>query len=97
MGGDGFERLAPVKVITKFLRVGFGVFAIHHLGNDHALLREKFTQGGAGLGVVTDALGDDVAGTAQGVAGIFNPQLFVFVISVHKLGSFIIQFHAAGE
>ena len=64
VGGGVFDRLLPLEVVAVFS--AFDFFAREAFGDERAVLPEEFTQGLAGVGVVTDPFGDDVARTFEG-------------------------------
>ena len=70
VGGDGFERLGPLKVVAVFRGVGFGFLAIHDLGGNGGLLLVNLAHLAAQGGVVGNALGEDVARTGQRSLGV---------------------------
>ena len=66
VGGDGLERLDPLKVVAVFRGVGFGFLPIHNLGGNGCLLLVDFADLAAQGGIVGNALGEDVARTGEG-------------------------------
>ena len=60
--GDGFLPLEIVAVLLSFR-----LFAAYQRGAKDSLALVETAQLGAGLGVLADPLGDDVAGTSQGL------------------------------
>ena len=79
--GRGFgERLAPFEVVFELRGFGRGVFAEKNFGGDDGVALVDDAEAGAGVFVVADALGDDVAGSGEGFGGVLNFRFLVFTV-----------------
>jgi hypothetical protein len=79
--GRGFgERLAPFEVVFELRGFGSGVFAEENFGRDDGVALVDDAEAGAGVFVVADALGDDVAGSGKGLGGVFNFRFLVLAV-----------------
>ena len=76
-GGKGF---VPVEVVFKLLGVLLLVLAIHDLGLDDSIPENEFTQLGAGIGVIAESFGNDIASTGKGIDSEWHSLIFVFVL-----------------
>ena len=77
VGGGVFDRLLPLEVVAVFR--AFDFFARKAFGDERAVLPKELAQRLAGVGVVTDPFGDDVARTFERSIGVGH---FLFGIDV---------------
>jgi len=83
--GMALQRLVPLEVVAEFRRLGVLFLAIEHLAGDGGLFLIKLAQRGTGFSAVTDALGDDVACSSQGLVRVLHLVIVQLGVGLHEL------------